>query len=102
MTLDESLRVAVAAAVAPLAAQVAELRAELAALHAPAAQEPELLSVAEAARICGVSGCTLRRWEKDGRVQSLRRGHTVRIVAASLRPTDPAQVSQFAREARGQ
>ena len=100
MSLDEALRAVVAAEVAPLVHQVAELTAAVQALHAPAAQEPALLSVAEAARLCGVSSCTLRRWERDGAVQSVRRAHTVRIVASSLKPASADDISRAARAAR--
>ena len=62
--------------------------------------EPALMTVAEAARLCGVSSCTLRRWERDGAVQSVRRAHTVRIVASSLKPASADDISRAARAAR--
>ncbi len=104
MTIDAAITEAVAVAMVPVLAELRALRTEvarLASLAAPAALAPELLSVAQAARTLGVSSCTLRRWERDGRVQSVRRGHTVRIVASSLRPVDSAQVAELARAARG-
>ena len=61
---------------------VAELRATM-----PA----RLLTVDEAAREARVSPCTMRRWEADRYVRSVRRGGRVLIDAASLRPDEPAQ-----------
>lgn len=37
-----------------------------------ASSQPELLSVGEAAARLGISTDTLRRWERDGRITSLR------------------------------
>ena len=100
MTLDETLRAAVAAEMAPLVRQLAELRAAVEALRTPATSESELLSVAQAAKRCGLSQCTVRRRISDGSLPSTRIGASIRIPAASLRPTDPATVSRLAREAR--
>jgi DNA-binding transcriptional regulator YiaG len=100
VNLDAALAEVVVEAIAPLVQQVAELTAAVQALRAPAAQEPALLSVAEAARLCGVSSCTLRRWERDGAVQSVRRAHTVRIVASSLKPASADDIARAARAAR--
>jgi transcriptional regulator with XRE-family HTH domain len=78
------------------------LLSRLAASTPPTQPEPALMTVAEAARVCGVSSCTLRRWERDGAVQSVRRAHTVRIVASSLKPASADDISRAARAARGQ
>lgn len=100
MTLDESLRAAVADEVAPLVQQVAALTAQVAALRAPAPAD-ELLSVAQAARRAGLSTCTVRRRIHDGSIPCTRVGHSVRVPASALRPTDSATVSRLSREARG-
>lgn len=66
----------------------------------PAQLEPELLSVRQYAQRAGLSQCTIRRRISDGTLRVLRVGGSIRIPAASLRPTDPATVSRLAREAR--
>ena len=102
MTVETILADAVAARLLPELQSLlrAELAAAVAALRQPAQPVPELVTVAAAARMAGVSQCTMRRYERDGLVQAVRRGHSIRIVASSLRPTDPATVARLAREAR--
>jgi excisionase family DNA binding protein len=100
VTLDETLRAAVAAEVAPLVHQVAELTAQVAALRAPAPAEPELLTVKQYAARAGLSPCTIRRRISDGGLPHVRVGAAIRIPAASLRPTDPGTVARLARVAR--
>jgi len=100
MTLDESLRAAVADVVAPLVHQVAELRAVVEALRAPAAPEAALLSVRQFAARAGISQCTCRRRVSDGTIAHVRVGGAIRIPAASLHVTSPVTVARLAREAR--
>jgi excisionase family DNA binding protein len=100
MSLDLALGEVVRQAVAPLVAELAELREQIAALRAPAQPEPTMLSVREFAARAGISQCTCRRRVSDGTIASVRVGASIRIPAASLRPTDPATVARLAREAR--
>ena len=100
MTVDESLRAAVAAEVAPLVQQVAELRAEIAALRAPAPAESALLSVREFAMRAGISTCTCRRRLADGTLPAVKIGGSIRISSSALQPSDPARVASLARRAR--
>lgn len=43
-------------------------------------REPEPLTIGEAARALGVSADTLRRWDRDGRVRTVRDGRNRRLV----------------------
>lgn len=98
MTIDAALAEAVRSAVAPLAEEVRALRAEVAELLR--SQPPRLVSVEEAAAALGVSACTIRRWEHDQQIASVRRGGRVLIDLSTVRPTDPAQIAALARQAR--
>jgi excisionase family DNA binding protein len=100
MTLDLALGEVVRQAVAPLVQQVAELTAAVEALRTPTTPESALLSVREFAARAGISQCTCRRRVSDGTIASVRVGASIRIPAASLRPTDPATVARLVREAR--
>ena len=83
---------------AEMADHVARLESRLDALAA--GQAPRLLTIAAAAEAAHVSTCTMRRWEREQVVRSVRRGRRVLIDADSLRPTDAAEVDRLAREAQ--
>lgn len=61
---------------------------------------PALVGVAEAARLCGVSVPTMRRWIKTGEVASIKIGGTLRVDVSRLRGSDTAQVMRLASDAR--
>jgi excisionase family DNA binding protein len=100
MTVDAALAAIVADAVAPLAGQIRELRGEVAALRA--VSPPKFGTVADAARILGVSDQTIRRKITLGEILSMRVGRSVRVDISSLRPADPTTVVELARAAREQ
>ncbi|MGC9984755.1 MAG: excisionase family DNA-binding protein [Polyangia bacterium] len=102
MTVETTIADAVAARLVPEVARIVrtELAAQIAALHAPAAQEPELLSVREFAKRAGISPCTTRRRIADNSLPSVRIGGSIRIPASALKPPDPGTVASLARAAR--
>jgi excisionase family DNA binding protein len=59
-----------------------------------------LVTVEEAARLTGISVATMRRRIKDGAVPVVRRGRTVRIDPALLRPPTEGQLLEFSHRAR--
>lgn len=82
-----------------LQAEVRDLREGLAEMAArlPAA---ELATVAEAARVTGLSQVTIRRRIKAGDLQATRLGRSVRVDLRQLQPDpDPEQVAQIVEEA---
>jgi excisionase family DNA binding protein len=76
-----------------------EVRAAVAAILA-ALPQPPLVTVEEAARLTGISVATMRRRIKDGAVPVVRRGRTVRIDPALLRPPTEGQLLEFSHRAR--
>jgi excisionase family DNA binding protein len=100
MSVDDALAAVVAIVVAPLTSEIRDLRAEVAALRA--VSPPKYGTVKDAARILGVSDQTIRRKAELGEIVSTRIGRSVRIDLSSLRPTtDPMEIAELAREARG-
>jgi excisionase family DNA binding protein len=98
MTLDESLRAAVADAVAPLDAKIARLTTAVEALKA--VSPPQFLSIAEAAQRLGCCQLTVRRQVAAGAIRSRRCGRRILVDASAVRPADPAQIAELARSAR--
>ena len=96
--LGDALTAAVQTAQAPLAAEVRELRAVVEAMQPEA--PPSLVSVAEAARLTGLSGQTLRTYAASGRIPSIRVGRAIRLDVSALRPPSREQVASAAMEAR--
>lgn len=93
--LDETLRFLVAAEVGPLVQRIDRLTALVEELR-PA----QWLSVDETAKCLACSTQTVTAMVKCGELAHRRAGRRLLIDAASLRPADPATVSQLAREAR--
>jgi excisionase family DNA binding protein len=55
---------------------------------------PNLISIGDAARMLGVTVDTLRRWEKEGKIKSIR------LVPNAKRKYQRAQVEQFIAQAK--
>jgi hypothetical protein len=98
VTVDDAIVSAVGRALAPVLDELTVIRTELAELRR--SQPPRLLTIAEAAATARVSPCTIRRWERDGVVRSVRRGARVLIDAHSLQPTSDDEITVRARTAR--
>jgi excisionase family DNA binding protein len=99
MSLETSLTEIVTAAILPLTEQVQSLRVELA--QVKAALPPKFGTVADAARVLGVSEQTIRRKAELGEIPSTRIGRSVRIDLSALRPIDATKIAELAIEARG-
>jgi excisionase family DNA binding protein len=98
VSVEESIRAAVAAEVAPLRTEVARLASQVEALRR--AIPPALVAVPEAAKAIGVSEATVRRRIKDGSIPVRRVGRAVRVDLAALRSPDSAEVARLAQAAR--
>jgi excisionase family DNA binding protein len=81
-----------------LESQSAQLAELLDALRA--ALPPALVSVADAARVWGVSVPTMRRWVREGRIATIKVENTVRVDLARLRGIDDLEAARLARKAR--
>lgn len=81
MTLDESLRDAVATATAPLVAKVDRLCSLMERQLSPA-----LGGVEDAARVMGCSVSTVRRMVRGGEIAHRRAGKRIVVDLASLKP----------------
>lgn len=98
MTVEECIRVALAAELAPLRAEVCRLSTQIEAMRR--AIPPALVPVSEAAQALGVSEATVRRRIRDGAMPTVRIGRSVRVDLAALRSIDPVEVSRLAAAIR--
>ncbi len=98
MTVEESIRAAIAAELAPLRAEVARLAVQVEAMRN--AIPPALVPVREAAQALGVSEITIRRRISQGLIPSVRIGRSVRVDLAALKAPDPDEVAHLANVAR--
>jgi excisionase family DNA binding protein len=96
--IEEAIRAAVVAAIAPLTEEIRQLRSEVEALRT--AVPPSLVNIEQAAAKLGVSTQTVWRWCKRGEIKSTRVGHRWMIDLANLRARDADDVAAAARVAR--
>jgi excisionase family DNA binding protein len=96
MTLDDSLRAAVAEAVAPLARELRQIRERL-----DKSLPPPFGSRAEAARALGCCLTTIDRLVAEGEVGYKRVGRRVLIDLTTLRPPSAEEVAAAKWTARG-
>lgn len=61
---------------------------------------PQLVTVAEAAKLLGLSVRTVSRHIKSGEIPTRRIGRSVRVDLGQLRPLDATSVAELAYEAR--
>ncbi len=99
MTIDDTIKASVVAAVAPLVAEVEHLAAEVARLRE--ALPPQLVSIEDAAERLGLSGRTVRRRVRDGSIPVRRVGRRVLVDLGALRPLTGEEIAAEARDARG-
>jgi excisionase family DNA binding protein len=83
--------------VGPLEAEVRELRAAVEASRPE--DRAELVTVAAAARLTGLSSQTLRTYAASGRIPSVRVGRAIRLDPRALRPVPAEVVATAARAA---
>ncbi len=98
MTVEESIRAAIAAELIPLHAEIARLVAQVEAMRN--AIPPTLVPVREAAQALGVSEITIRRRISAGRIPIVRIGRSVRVDLAGLRAPTDTEVALLAHRAR--
>jgi excisionase family DNA binding protein len=96
--IEDAIRAAVAAAIAPLTAEIRGLRSEVEALRS--AVPPSLVNIEQAAEKLGVSTQTVWRWCKRGEIKATRVGHRWMIDLTSLRARDADDIAAAARGAR--
>jgi excisionase family DNA binding protein len=96
--IEDAIRAAVAAAIAPLTTEIRELRSEVEALRT--AVPPSLVNIEQAADKLGVSTKTVWRWCQRGEIRATRVGHRWMIDLASLRAHNADDVAAAARDAR--
>lgn len=88
-----------AAALAPLLAELRALRSDVTALRRE--QTPNLVTVHRAAELTGKHPTTIRRWEREGQIKSVRRGRSVLLDMSTLQPeSELERVAKLSREAR--
>ncbi len=58
-----------------------------------------LASISDAARICGVSVPTMRRWVKAGEVPVTKVGNTVRVDVSRLQGRDKEDIASLVKDA---
>lgn len=96
--IEDAIRAAVAAAIAPLTAEIRGLRSEVEALRS--AVPPSFVNIEQAAERLGVSTKTVWRWCQSGEIKATRAGHRWMIDLASLRPRGADEIAEAAHEAR--
>jgi excisionase family DNA binding protein len=82
VTIEESIRTAVAAELAPLRAEVARLAYQLEAMQRDTSDQ--YLSIQKAAAMAEVHPDTIRSWVKSGRLTEYRAGRELRILRGDL------------------
>jgi excisionase family DNA binding protein len=93
VTVEESIRVAVAAEMAPLRTEISRLSAQVEAMRR--AIPPALVPVREAAQALGVSEATVRRRIRDGDMPTVRVGRSVRVDLGALRSAGAGEVTRL-------
>ncbi len=95
--VEDCIRAALAAELAPLRADISRLSGEVEAMRRTL--PPALVPVREAAQALGVSEVTIRRRIRDGNIPTVRIGRAVRVDLAALRSPDSAEVVRLAHRA---
>jgi len=98
MSIEDTISGTLAAQLAPLRVEIRRLTAEVEAVRR--ALPPQLVSVAEAAEVLGVSVATVRRRVKDGTLPYRQIGRAVRVDLSAQRAATVAEVVELAEAAR--
>ncbi len=94
MSIEDTIREAISAEVAPLRQTIDQLKAEVVQLHR--ALPAQLVSLHEASKLLGLSLSTVRRRVRDGTLPTRKVGRAIRLDVSALRPLSNEEVAEQA------
>lgn len=98
MTIEDALASVLEAKLAPMRAEVVRLTGEIEALRR--SLPAQLVTIAEAATLLGLSVYTVRRRLRDGSLPAKRLGRSVRVDLSAMNRAPESEILRMAQVAR--